>query len=91
MTKTLYEFYQDCGHMGSVEGRFFATPEEIEACLGKTAYFGDILGKHSDVAVGLRAENFKVLTDDSTFIALAEKLNIDLNSGYNPLEYLEGE
>lgn len=91
MTKALYEFFWDCGRMGEVEGRFLAEPLEIEKSIGKKVYFGEILGKHSEVYGVLKDEDVKVLTDDQTFLEMAEKIGIDLSSGYNPLEYLDEE
>jgi hypothetical protein len=73
--------------MGSIEGIFVSTPEEISKLIGKSVYFGEILGKHSEVVVGISQENFEEISDDVAFVELFEKHN--LNSGYNPFDYHE--
>lgn len=88
MTKFLYDFHWNRGRMGDVTGRFLATPEEVNVCIGKEINFGEILGKHSDVGGILEEKDIKLVTSDLTFISMAETLGIDLSSGYNPLDYL---
>ena len=45
----LWKFHWDCGRAGDVEGLFIATEEEVENLIGSEVYFGEILGKHSEV------------------------------------------
>jgi hypothetical protein len=71
-----------------VRGVFVATDDEIKAALGKDVYYGEILGKHSEVRGTLEEKDLVRLTDDEDFIAKAEKYGCASN-GYNPLEYLE--
>ena len=85
--KNLYLMSLDFGRMGELEGKFFATPEEIKALIGKDIYFGEVLGKHSEVECRIDKEDIKLITDNQEFLQMAEDLNIDISSGYDPLEY----
>jgi hypothetical protein len=90
VNKVLWKFHWDCGRMGDVRGVFVATEDEIVVALGKRVYFGEILGKHSEVAGTLRKEDLTLLTDDQDFITKAIAYGVASN-GYNPLEYLSEE
>lgn len=85
--KTAYRFLWDVRRMGVVEGVFIADSSEVDACLGKRVYFGEILGKHSEIYGTLGKEDLAVLTQDPGEIELIERLK--LTSGYNPLDYIE--
>jgi hypothetical protein len=87
----LYEWEWDCGRQGSVGGRFFATPDSLERIFGKEIYFGEILGKHSEVVGRLERDEVKLVTDNQEFIAKAKELSVNLESGYNPFDYYEGD
>ena len=86
--KKIYRFHWDCGRMGNVDGVFAATEEEVQAAIGREVYFGEILGKHSEVHGTLAESEFEVLTDDQDFIEKANKFGL-IPTGYNPLSYLE--
>ena len=86
----LYKFYWDYGRMGDVEGVFAADEKEVAAAIGKRIYFGEILGKHSEVFGPLNTDDLDVLTDDQEFIAKAKKYGL-VPTGYNPLSYLPEE
>lgn len=88
--KVLWKFYWDCRRMGSVEGVFVATEAQVKEAIGKRVYFGEILGKHSEVQGVLEEKDLKRLTDDQDFIAKAETYGI-ASTGYNPLNHLPEE
>ena len=44
----LWDFYLDYGRMGELSGTFEATEEEVEAAIGKTVWWSEELGKHSE-------------------------------------------
>ena len=79
-------------HNGKIEGLFICLQSEYESLLGSEVYFGEALGKHSEVCIELSVENLTVLTSDIHVIEVlrsaAEGLTI---SGYNPLRYLGEE
>jgi len=90
MSKALYKFHWDCGRMGGISGLFVADTVEIDRALGEEVYFGQVLGKHSEIFGTLDPEDIQVATDDQEFIAkLVEIFGSPLISGLNPLHYME--
>ncbi len=87
--KKLYRYSCDFGRMGSLDGVFVADDTAIEKAIGKSLYFGEVLGKHSEVYCDFSKGDLDEITDDQDFIEKFEKL--DCASGYNPLRYLEDE
>ena len=85
----LYRFYENCGRMGDLEGIFFFFLKEIEDDIGLLVYFGEVLGKHSDISVEITKNNIKKIDADQDFIDKANSLGI-IPTGYNPLEYFDG-
>lgn len=88
--KKLYKFYRSFGRMGIVDGYFTATEKEIDEIIGKTAHFGEILGKHSDVSITMRKEDFTFTNVSENFIKEWDEIGC-LGSGYNPFDYLNEE
>ncbi len=88
MKDGLYKFYLDCGRMGTVSGVFASNSSEIGKIMGKEIYFGEILGKFSDVSCVISNKNLTLLTDDSDFIQKAKQYKL-VPSGHNPLDYVE--
>ena len=88
--KAIYKFLWDCSRSGCVESLFVATTEEVQAAMDKEVYFGEILGKHSEVHGVLSAEDLTVVTDDQEFIAKFEQILGDgFSTGHNPLDYID--
>lgn len=83
----VYRFHADCGRMGDLHGIFVATDDQIQQVLGKEAYFGEVLGKHSDVYVTLTEKMLEVVTDDLDFVEKFTRYRCE--SGFNPLHYLD--
>ena len=87
--KALYRLHVDWGRAGDVEGLFIAEKKEVEDAIGKEVYFGEILGKHSEIYGELEEKDVEMLCDDQKFISQVEKyIGGGTLSGYNPLEYL---
>lgn len=86
--KKIFRFDWDCGRNGDLEGIFIATQEEVDNLIGQTVYFGEVLGKHSDVYGEIEAGEITLLTDDQDFIEKALEYNI-LPTGYNPFDYID--
>lgn len=82
--KKLYRYYLDCGRMGSLGGLFVADDELVKKCIGIEVYFGEVLGKHSDVAAVLQDDQLSVLTDDQDFIDKAVEYGL-VPTGYDPI------
>lgn len=88
--KKLYEFNLDCGRMGSLEGVFIATEEELNKIQGKNIYFGEVLGKHSEVDIVFDRDELDVKSEDQDFISkLEDVFGSPTISGYNPLDYYD--
>jgi len=89
----LYRYSINVYRFGNIDGLFVSTEESLKQIIGQKIYFGDILGKHSDVDITFEEEDFEKLSDDE------EKIDwlIDLFggsmtiSGYNPFDYIESE
>ena len=87
--KKLFSFYADCGRNGSLEGLFIATQEEVDKAIGKYMYFGEVLGKHSEVEGNLEAHEITLVADDQEKIEWLESILGSCVSGFNPLEYIQ--
>lgn len=81
----LWSFFWDCGRQGEVEGLFKATKEEVQDAVGRKVYFGEILGKHSEV-YGVIEEGEITLESENPLEVINAK-----ESGYNPLDYIQYE
>ena len=81
----LWRFRWDCGCDGALEGLFKATKEKVQSLIGKEVYFGDALGKHSDVYGIIEEGEIVLLSDDPMIVLNAEVC------GYNPFDYIEEE
>ena len=88
--KKIYKFRWDVGRMGHLDSIFTADDEDVKKAIGQQVYFGEVLGKHSEIYGPLEEKDIKVLTDDQDFIKKAEEIGLD-HSGYNPLHYLPEE
>lgn len=90
MSKAIYEFHWDCGRMGDLNGLFVAEKSAVEKLIGKEIYFGEVLGKHSEIYGELEEGDLSVMSEDQDFISkLEEVFGAGTISGYNPLDYYE--
>ncbi len=53
---------------GKLEGMFISTEEAVNNLIGKHIYFGEVLGKHSEIYGILEESDVIVITDDQLFI-----------------------
>lgn len=84
----LVKFRWDCGRMGKVEGMFITTRAALADGYGKQVYFGEILGKHSEVYGPLEKGDITIVTEDQEFLAkMIEYVGYEV-SGYNPFSYM---
>ena len=89
--KALYKFYVDYGRMGELEGIFIAEEEKIRALIDKDIYFGEVLGKHSEIEHTLEKKDLQFQTNNPGWIAIIENIfgTQGTISGLNPLDYWE--
>ena len=86
--KKIYKFNVYCGRMGSIDSIFIADSEDVENIIGEDVYFGEILGKHSEINIAMENKHFTILSDDQDFISKAEEIfGTGTFSGHNPLDY----
>lgn len=84
MAKKLYRFHRDFGRMGELEG-IFTEEEEIVNKIFEVpykVYFGEVLGKHSEVYCKINPDDILKLTDVEEAVNVVDKY--DLQNGYNP-------
>jgi hypothetical protein len=87
----LVAYEKGFGRMGTLEGLFITTAAELEECYGKRAYFGEVLGKHSEIISTLAPEMFTVMSNDPVLVGKLDALVYGKTvSGFNPLHYVEG-
>jgi len=89
MKKYLWRFNFGCGRMGSLKGLFVATEKEVEDAIGQEAYFGEVLGKHSEIYGTIERDEIVKVELDSKTVEKVSKILGDTWSGYNPLHYVE--
>ena len=85
----LYKFRVYCGRMGDLYGIWTAEESEIKKLIGETIYFGEVLGKHSEIEVTLKEEHFEKCTDDQSFIEKFKEFNCA--SGIDPRDFIDEE
>lgn len=85
--KALYKMQIDCGRSGSLEGVFIADTLDVKYLVDNkiSIYFGEVLGKHSEVYGCVDKKEIKKITTDEIAIKVVEKHGLE--SGYNPFEY----
>lgn len=90
--KKIYSFKWDVGRMGILEGLFVAYPEDIDSIIDKEIYFGEVLGKHSEIFGTIRKGDFEILSYNKTFTDdFIFNLGEGTIIGTNPFDYLDEE
>ena len=86
----IYHFLWDCGRMGEVTGLFVADSAEVDASIGRIAYLGEVLGKHSEINDYITGDDVQLCTEDQEFIDKALEYGL-VPTGYNPLDYIDND
>ncbi|GAA6622796.1 hypothetical protein [Scytonema sp. NUACC26] len=87
--RKLYKMEFIFSRKGTITGMFVSTDEEVKRLYKTTIYFGEVLGKHSDIQVDLQGGDIITVTDDQEFIDKYVQLIGDV--GYNPFDYIQDE
>jgi len=88
--RKLYKFYWDCGRMGCLESLFVADEKDIKRIMGKEIYFGEVLGKHSEICGEIEECDITIKSEDPEFIdKLVEIIGDTTISGHNPISYYD--
>lgn len=80
----LWRFRYSC-RAGTLEGLFVATDAEVDKACKKSVYYGEVLGKHSEVEMTLKPEHFERLDVDMTAVAKLTAVLGKTLCGRNPL------
>lgn len=85
--KAVFKFNADFGRQGDLTGLFIATKEQVETLIesGIEVYFGEVLGKHSEIYGSIEQKEISLVSDNPEVIKVIE--DFDLTSGYNPFDY----
>lgn len=87
----LWKFESDCGRSGILCGVFIATEEQIKDLIGVDVYFGEVLGKHSEVSGTIESSDITLLTENqSVVVELLDTFGKTI-AGHNPLDYISEE
>lgn len=87
--KAIYKIEIDYGRSGGLYGIFVADTEQVKKLIeDKTeVYFGEVLGKHSEVIITFNEPGDCILvSDDPSVVEVFEKYN--MSTGYNPFDYI---
>ena len=80
--KAIYEFFWDCGRQGDVTGLFVCDKEKVESFIGKEVYFGEILGKHSEVYGSLDKKDLTINYNTSNRLGLSLKYSLIASTNF---------
>jgi hypothetical protein len=88
MGKAIYKMEIDFGRQGELTGVFVAEKSKVVELieLGQEVYFGEVLGKHSDVNVEIEDGHITMITDNEEAVKLVEEHG--LSTGYDPFDYI---
>ena len=88
MKEVLFKLDVDCGRSGSLEGVFISTQEKVDYLIKSKikVYFGEVLGKHSEIYGSIEPKEIIRITDDENVIKIVSDFN--LCSGFDPFNYM---
>ena len=87
--RKIYKFSADFGRMGWISSIFSAEEEDINITIGKEIYFGEVLGKHSEICFILNKSHLEEITSNQEFIKTFDMLCC--STGMNPIHYVNEE
>ena len=84
--KALFKMNFDCGRNGNLEGVFISDTDDVKYLVKNniSVYFGEVLGKHSDVSGCVDKSEITMITTDENVISVV--FEHGLESGYNPFD-----
>ena len=84
----LWKFEWDCGRQGYIDGIFIADDKDVANIVGKGAYFGGVLGTHTEISCIIDEGHIKELLDNQEVIKVLKEHVGDNLGGYNPFDYI---
>jgi len=87
--EAIYKMEYSAGRMGDLHGIFVAEKDKMQNLIdsGKDVYFGEVLGKHSEIYGPVESGDITMVTDDESIINIFKSLN--MATGYNPFDFIE--
>ena len=90
--KKLYKFELDYGRQGTLEGIFVSLESDFDRMIGNEVYFGEALGKHSEVSEVMTKDMFEEIDIPFEVLEILENKIGSTISGWNPVEmFMEEE
>lgn len=85
--KGIYRLNAEFGRMGDLTGIFIANKEHVKILIeyGIKVYWGEVLGKHSEVYGSIDESELTLVSDNPEAIKIIEELRLE--NGYNPFDY----
>jgi hypothetical protein len=85
--KAVYKLNVSCGRGGNLTGLFIAKKNHVKLLLENKleVYFGEVLGKHSDIYGKIEEEEIVFVSDSQDVIDVIE--THQLENGFNPFGY----
>ena len=87
-TKGLYAYSLDCGRSGTLVGLFVANRDEVERARVSDIYFGEVLGKHSEVSQEPNEGEYTLISEELAVVHRFEE-NHGSFLGVNPVSSLQ--
>lgn len=89
--KALCRLNFDCGRQGCLEGIFIADTEDVKYLKENkiSVYFGEALGKHSEIYGYINEQEIEVITTEEKVIDIVQKYNLE--NGHNPFDCMLDE
>ena len=83
----VYKLNFDCGRQGNLEGLFIAKKNHVKWLIENEfeIYFGEVLGKHSEVYGTIDESEITFVSDDLNVIDVIKKHGLE--NGYDPFDY----
>ena len=85
--EAVYKLNFDCGRQGKLEGLFIAKKDHAKWLIENEfeVYFGEVLGKHSEVYGSIDENEIAFVSDDLNVIDVIRKHGME--NGYDPFDY----
>lgn len=85
--EAVYKMNLAFGRMGELEGVFVAKKSHVKILIDSEmeVYFGEVLGKHSEIFGKIEKKAIKMVSDNEDVVKVIK--THELESGYNPFEH----
>jgi hypothetical protein len=82
----VYRYDEDFGRMGRLTGVFIANRSDVAMAMGRHAFLGEMLGKHSEIWAEITKQTVTMISEDPAIVDTIQRLN--LSTGVNPIAAL---